>query len=111
MEKGDVLVVKSIDRLGRNYDEILEKAKGTTVNFYGYGGNEVMNKWFDTYVVDQMKEKYDIIGDVRGIGGMLGVELSKTKKARSQTRNLYQNWFRQHFRRDCYWKMQVLAAM
>ena len=31
--------------------------KGTTRNFYGYGGNEVMNKWFDTYVVDQMKEK------------------------------------------------------
>lgn len=25
MEKGDVLVVKSIDRLGRNYDEILEQ--------------------------------------------------------------------------------------
>ena len=46
--------------LESNYDEILEKAKGTTVNFYGYGGNEVMNKWFDTYVVDQMKEKYDI---------------------------------------------------
>ena len=43
-----------------SYDEILEKAKGTTVNFYGYGGNEVMNKWFDTYVVNQMKEKYDI---------------------------------------------------
>ena len=25
MKKGDVLVVKSIDRLGRNYDEILEQ--------------------------------------------------------------------------------------
>ena len=30
--------------LESNYDEILEKAKGTTVNFYGYGDNEVMNK-------------------------------------------------------------------
>ena len=49
-----------ISVLESNYDEILEKAKGTTVNFYRYGGNEVMNKWFDTYVVDQMKEKYDI---------------------------------------------------
>lgn len=46
--------------LESNYDEILETARGTTVNFYGYGGNEVMNKWFDTYVVNQMKEKYDI---------------------------------------------------
>ena len=46
--------------LDTSYDEILKSAKGTTVNFYGYGGNEVMNKWFDTYVIPQMKEKYDI---------------------------------------------------
>lgn len=46
--------------LESSYDEILESAKGTTVNFYGYGGNEVMNKWFDSYVIPQMKEKYDI---------------------------------------------------
>ena len=46
--------------LDASYDEILKSAKGTTVNFYGYGGNEVMNKWFDTYVIPQMKEKYDI---------------------------------------------------
>ncbi|SCI20019.1 ABC transporter substrate-binding protein [Romboutsia sp. 1001713B170207_170306_H8] len=51
---------KNISILDSNYDEILEKAKGTTVTFYGYGGNEVMNKWFDSYVVDQMKEQYDI---------------------------------------------------
>ncbi len=46
--------------LKASYEELLEDAKGTTINFYGYGGNEVMNKWFDTYVVDEMKEKYDI---------------------------------------------------
>ncbi len=46
--------------LDTSYDEILKSAKGTTVNFYGDGGNEVMNKWFDTYVIPQMKEKYDI---------------------------------------------------
>lgn len=53
-------IANNVTVLESNYDEVLEKAKGTTVNFYGYGGNEVMNKWFDTYVVDQMKEKYDI---------------------------------------------------
>ena len=68
--------------LDTSYDEILKSAKGTTVNFYGYGGNEVMNKWFDTYVIPQMKEKYDIIGDVRGIGGMLGVEFVKDKESK-----------------------------
>lgn len=46
--------------LESNYEEILESAKGSTVSFYGYGGNEVMNKWFDTYVIPQMKEKYDV---------------------------------------------------
>ena len=50
----------NINILDNSYDEILKNAKGTTVNFYGYGGNEVMNKWFDTYVIPQMKEKYDI---------------------------------------------------
>ncbi|MGX4601112.1 ABC transporter substrate-binding protein [Faecalimicrobium sp. JNUCC 81] len=46
--------------LNNNYEEILESAKGSSVNFYGYGGDEVMNKWFDTYAIPQMKEKYDI---------------------------------------------------
>ncbi|MGL5693295.1 MAG: ABC transporter substrate-binding protein [Peptostreptococcaceae bacterium] len=50
----------NINILESNYKQILENAKGTTVNFYGYGGDEVMNKWFDTYVVKEMKEKYDI---------------------------------------------------
>ncbi|WP_207744117.1 ABC transporter substrate-binding protein [Romboutsia sp. 1001713B170131_170501_G6] len=44
----------------KKYEQLLEEAKGTTVNFYGYGGNEVMNKWFDTYIIPQMKEKYNI---------------------------------------------------
>lgn len=52
--------------LSDNYEEILENAKQTTVNFYGYGGDEVMNKWFDTYVIPQMKEKYDI--NVKRVG-------------------------------------------
>ena len=31
---------------------------------------------------EEMKEKYDIIGDVRGIGGMLGVEFVKDKESK-----------------------------
>ena len=50
----------SINPLDSNYEEILENAKGSTVTFYGYGGDEVMNKWFDTYVIPNMKEKYNI---------------------------------------------------
>lgn len=52
-------VVKK-DVLSKTQDEIIESAKGSTVSFYGYGGDEVMNKWFDKNVIPQMKEKYDI---------------------------------------------------
>lgn len=50
----------------KSYEELLEEAKGSNVNFYGYGGDELMNKWFDNYVVPQMKEKYDI--NVKRVG-------------------------------------------
>lgn len=57
--KANVPQASNEEILKSSYEEILKKAKGTTVNFYGYGGDEVMNKWFDTYVVNEMK-KYDI---------------------------------------------------
>ena len=50
----------------KSYEELVEEAKGSSVNFYGYGGDEVMNKWFDSYVVPQMKEQYDI--NVKRVG-------------------------------------------
>ncbi|MEG2984828.1 MAG: ABC transporter substrate-binding protein [Peptostreptococcaceae bacterium] len=51
---------QSSDILSKGYKNIESSAKGSTVNFYGWGGNEVFNKWFDTYVIPNMKEKYDI---------------------------------------------------
>lgn len=42
------------------FDEMKEAAKGTTVTFYGWGGDEVLNKWLDDVFAPQMKEKYDI---------------------------------------------------
>lgn len=43
-----------------SFEQIIEKAKGTTVTFYGWGGDEDLNKWLDTYFAPRMKEKYDI---------------------------------------------------
>lgn len=40
--------------------------------------------------LNEIKEKYDVIGDVRGLGSMIGLELVKDKKAR----NLHQNYLR-----------------
>lgn len=52
--------------LSKSYEEIEKSAKGSTVNFYGWGGNEVLNKWFDSYIIPNMKEKYDI--NVKRVG-------------------------------------------
>ncbi len=42
------------------FDELKEAAKGTTVTFYGWGGDEKLNNWLDTTFAPVMKEKYDI---------------------------------------------------
>lgn len=44
----------------KDWDTILEEARGTTVNFYGYGGEQKTNSWIDTFVAEELKEKYDI---------------------------------------------------
>jgi len=43
-----------------NYDEIVEKAKGTSVNLYGWGGDDKRNQWLDDYIIPKMKEDYNI---------------------------------------------------
>lgn len=50
----------SVDLASASWDEIVESAKGTTVAYYGYGGDEALNVWLDGYVKDAMKEQYDI---------------------------------------------------
>lgn len=46
--------------LGKSWDVILKDAKGTTVNFYGWGGDERINKWIDEYLSKELKKEYDI---------------------------------------------------
>ena len=42
------------------FDEMVEAAEGTTVTFYGWGGDEKLNDWLDNEFAPVMKEKYDI---------------------------------------------------
>ena len=42
------------------FEELVEAARGTTVTFYGWGGNDDLNAWLDDYFAPRMKEKYDI---------------------------------------------------
>jgi len=47
------------------------------------GENAVRRGKEMTKRLDEMKEKYEIIGDVRGIGLMIGVEIVKSKRSRA----------------------------
>lgn len=48
------------DASDMTFEEALESAKGKTVNFYGWGGDEKRNNWIDNSIAPKMKEKYDI---------------------------------------------------
>lgn len=43
-----------------DFENIIEQAKGTTVTFYGWGGDDKRNAWLDNDVAIELKEKYDI---------------------------------------------------
>lgn len=45
---------------GKTFDELKEEAKGTTVTFYGWGGDEKLNAWLDGTFAPVMQEKYGI---------------------------------------------------
>ncbi|MEW9095860.1 MAG: ABC transporter substrate-binding protein [Clostridiaceae bacterium] len=44
----------------KDWETMVKDSKGTTVNFYGWGGDEKINKWIDTELAKGLKEKYDI---------------------------------------------------
>ena len=56
-----------MDLENASWDEILEAAKGTTVTFYGWGGDENRNNWLNTTVADYVKEYYDVTLEVVGM--------------------------------------------
>ncbi len=58
---------KEIDLNNASWDEIVAAAKGTTVTFYGWGGDENRNNWLNTTVADYVKENYDITLEVVGM--------------------------------------------
>lgn len=46
--------------LDKDFEQILEEAKGTTVTFYGWGGDPKINGWIDEFLAENMKKEYDI---------------------------------------------------
>lgn len=50
-----------------DWDAVLEAAKGQTVSWYGYGGDEARNTWIGSVLAPALKEKYDIELDLVGM--------------------------------------------
>ena len=58
---------QEIDLNNASWEEIVAAAKGTTVTFYGWGGDENRNNWLNTTVAQYVKENYDITLEVVGM--------------------------------------------
>lgn len=58
---------EEIDLTNASWEEILDAARGTTVTFYGWGGDENRNNWLNTTVAEYVKENYDITLEVVGM--------------------------------------------
>lgn len=56
--------ISSRDLQNTSFEEIKEKASGTTVSFYGWGGDEELNKWLQDDFSTIMKDKYDITMEI-----------------------------------------------
>lgn len=50
-----------------DWNAVLEAAKGQTVSWYGWGGDEARNTWINTVLADALKQKYDITLDLVGM--------------------------------------------
>ena len=56
-----------IDLSAASWEDIVAAAKGTTVTFYGWGGDENRNNWLNTTVADYVKSEYDVTLEVVGM--------------------------------------------
>lgn len=50
-----------------DWDAVLEAARGSEVNWYGWGGDDARNAWIEGYLADRLKEKYDITLNLVGM--------------------------------------------
>ena len=58
---------EEMDLANASWEEIVAAARGTTVTFYGWGGDENRNNWLNTTVAGYVRENYDITLEVVGM--------------------------------------------
>lgn len=83
----------AIDLSTADWDAIAEAAKGTTVTFYGWGGDEERNNWLNTTVAGYLKDNYDITLEVVGMNiDDILAKLSGEKQAGTETGTVDMIW-------------------
>ena len=50
----------SADAVPATWDDILAQARGQELNFYMWGGSDLINNWITGYVAPAVQEQYDI---------------------------------------------------
>ena len=84
---------EEIDLTNASWEEIVEAAKGTTVTFYGWGGDENRNNWLNTTVAEYLKQEYDITLEVVGMNiDDILAKLSGEKQAGAKTGSIDMIW-------------------
>ena len=83
----------AIDLESAGWDAIAEAAKGSTVTFYGWGGDENRNNWLNTTVADYLKKNHDITLQVVGMNiDDILAKLSGEKQADTQSGSIDIIW-------------------
>lgn len=68
--------------LALSRDKLLQTARGTTVRFAMWGGDERINRWIDTFVASRMKERYGVALERIPMDAVVFItKLSNEKKA------------------------------
>ena len=84
---------EEIDLTNASWEDIVEAARGTTVTFYGWGGDENRNNWLNTTVADHLKQHYDITLEVVGMNiDDILAKLSGEKQAGAKTGRIDMIW-------------------
>ena len=84
---------EEVDLSTASWEEIVEAARGTTVTFYGWGGDENRNNWLNTTVADHLKQTYDITLEVVGMNiDDILAKLSGEKQAGTKTGSIDMIW-------------------
>lgn len=84
---------ETLDVSQATWEELVAAAKGTTVTFYGWGGDENRNNWLNTTVAQHLKDNYDITLEVVGMNiDDILAKLSGEKQARAKTGSIDMIW-------------------